>query len=73
MARTLKTNSCCDSANEDSALNGFQNHDMKQKRERLGRLMRRGGSGEPSLKCLHEFKSSRIVWILFDEIKWIQW
>lgn len=36
----IKMNSCTDSANEDSAPNSFQNHDMKQKMERLGYLMR---------------------------------
>lgn len=50
MARTSKMNSCSDSANEDSAPNGFQNHSMKQKTERLGYLMRFDGSGKPSLK-----------------------
>lgn len=71
MACTSNPDSCCDSANGSSALDGFQNRDMKQKTERLGDLMRCGGSG----RALLEFRGSRIVLILFDELelRWSQW
>lgn len=71
MARTSDPDSCSDSANGGSAPDGFQNRDMKQKAERLGDLMRCGGSG----RALREFRGSRIALVLFDEqeLRWSQW